>query len=122
MKLLTDIDAFLKRTGLTGAQLGERINQRQVVYRIRQGKQVGPGLERNLRHAMAMIEAGQEQSSTIAANVADQAIRRASARLADRTNALIDKMAAQNKVSFGDALVLAHMGPEALAIVRSAAA
>lgn len=122
MKLLNDIEAFLGRTGLTAGEFGQRVNQRLLVYRMRNGKPVGPGLERNIRHMMALIEAGKEQSSTIASNAADAAIRRASDLLATRTNALIDKMAAQNRISFGDALVLAHMGPAALAIVRGAAA
>lgn len=122
MKLLNDIEAFLGRTGLTAAEFGQRVNNRQLVFRMRKGTPVGPGVERNVRHAMAMIEAGKEQSSTVAGNVADAATRRASDLLAARTNALIDKMAAQNRISFGDALVLAHMGPAALAIVRGAAA
>lgn len=122
MKLLNDIEAFLGRTGLTAAEFGQRVNNRQLVFRMRKGTPVGPGVERTVRHAMALIEAGKEQSSTVAANAVDAATRRASDMLAARTNALIDKMAAQNSIPFGDALVLAHMGPAALAIVRGAAA
>lgn len=122
MTLLKDVEDFLKRTGFTASGLGGLINNRQIVYRMRDGYTPGVSLEQRLRSAMAKHEPEDEEPPIAVANAGDIVTRRASTIMADSMNGLIAKMAKRDRIPFGHAQVLAHYGPEVLASVTGAAA
>lgn len=120
MTLIEEIEAFLERANMTAMAFGELINQRQIVYRLRNGYKAGPGLRTRLLKTMAEYDPQNPKPPIAVGNPADVATRRASTVMADRMNGLIAKMASEQAMTFNDGLVLAHMGPKSLAILQGA--